>query len=71
MSGKVTSIRIDGNITKELLIELGTDPDLEGFIIVCRWKGDRISAGWSDQKDQELIYGSFYLESEIRKEMFG
>jgi hypothetical protein len=68
---KVESIRINGQVTKEVLLELGTDPNLEGYMILCRWKGNGYSVGWSDMNEQKLAHGLAYMDHQIKRELFG
>lgn len=67
---KVQSIRVDGKITKEVLLELGTNDDLEGYIVVCRWKDEGYSVGWSDMDDRDLAYGLAHMDYEIKHALF-
>lgn len=71
LSKKVEVLRINGQITKEMLIEMGTDPDLEGYLTVCRWKGDRYSVGWCNMTDQKLAHGLAYMDHQVKRELFG
>jgi len=67
----VQAIRINGDITKEVLIELGSNPELEGFIVACKWKGEGYSVGWSNMDDRELAYGALLMDNEIKKDLLG
>jgi len=68
---KIHSLRHKGEITKEVLLELGTDPDLEGFIITCKWKGGGYSVGWSVEHPTILAYSLIHMEHEIKLNLFG
>ena len=67
---KVEAIRFNGKISKEVLLELGTDPELEGYMVVCRWKGG-YSVGWSDMDDRDLAYGLAQMDDAVKKDLFG
>jgi len=68
---KVEAIRFNGKIPKEALLELGTDPNLEGYMVVCRWKGEGYSVGWSDMDDRDLAYGLAQMDHEVKRDLFG
>lgn len=60
-SSKILTIRPNGTVTKEVLLELGTDPNVEGFIVTCKWKDDCYSTGWSNMNDLELAHALLYI----------
>ena len=67
----VQSIRTGGKITKEVLYELGADPNLEGYLICCKWKGGSYSVGWSDMNDLDLAYSLTQMDDAVKKNLFG
>ena len=71
VANKVEALRINGNTTKEVLLELGTDPELQGYMIVCRWKEGGYSIGWYDMTDQKLAHGLAYMDHQVKRELFG
>jgi len=68
---KICAIRAGGIITGANLIELGSDPDLEGYAVVCKWKEDGYTTGWSNMDDRDLAYASLILDREMKNDLFG
>lgn len=67
---KIKDIRINGDITKTTLIELGSDPELEGFLVFCRWKDGGYSTGWSNVDDRELAFSLALLDRDVKNALF-
>ena len=68
---KVKAIRCDGEITKAVLVEVGSDPNLEGYMVLCKWKDEGFSVGWSNMKDDELAFCKILMDREISDSIFG
>jgi len=66
----IKAIRPNGHITKEVLFELGSDPDIKGFVVVCYWGDDSFSCGWSNMDNRDLAFASVYLDNEIKMDLF-
>ena len=68
LMGKLHAFRTKNTFPKEALIDLATNPELEGFMIVCFWKGDEktpsgcTTTGWTpDLTNSEIIFGARHL----------
>jgi len=58
--------RAGGKVTKEALLELAQDPDLENFMVVSFWKDGTCSTGWSaGVTNGELAYGSMMIHKKV------
>ncbi len=69
---KVTALRADGKIGNEVLLELGCDEKLDKYLIVCLWKDDTASVGWSDDMECPLmVWGAKLLQREVDDFTFG
>jgi len=70
MKSSIQSIRADGKITKEVLLELGTDPELEGYLIACLFKDGTYSVGWSEMSNLELSLAVLKIDHEVKQSLF-
>jgi hypothetical protein len=71
MTADIKALRPGGKINKEALIQLGSDPNLDRFMIVCFWEDGDATVGWShDLTNGQLCYGSALVENEIDKCIF-
>ena len=69
--GHIVTLRPQGKITKAMLIQLGSDPDLEGFQIICHWKNDDTTVKWSnDIKNNDLVFGATMMTDEVNQAIF-
>ena len=71
MGRKVEALCINGGVTKAVLAQTASDPELDGYVVICKWKGGRFSAGWSNMPDEDLTYCQKLLDREIDKCIFG
>ncbi len=71
MTAEIKALRPGGKLTKETLIQLGTDPQLERFMVVCIWDDGMMTTGWShDMTNGQLVYGSASIASEVEQVVF-
>jgi hypothetical protein len=68
---KVRALNANG-VSKESLIQLGSDPDLGHFQVICHWKDGRSTVGWSTEiSHDELVFGSELLKFAVNERVFG
>ena len=71
MSGnKIEAIRADGVVTGANLVEIGADPELDGYIVLCKWKDGSYTAGWSAMDERDTAYCAMRLDREIKNRLF-
>lgn len=71
MSAEIIAIRANGVITKANLVEMSTNPEFQGYAIVCCWKDGTHSAGWSNMSGPDLAYCASFLDQAVKKDLFG
>lgn len=63
---KVYSLNSGKKATKESLIELANDPNMENFMVVVFWENGTCSTGWSSgTTNGELTYGLCKLQKDM------
>ena len=75
--GEVKAFYGKGKFPKEKLIDLATNPRLEGFQIVCHWKADEknptgyTTVGWTGGMNRsELVFGARHLTLDTDEQAF-
>jgi len=65
---KIYSINSGNKASKESLIEMANDPNVDKFMVVVFWKDGSCTTGWSSGiTNGEIAYGAAMLQ----KDMFG
>jgi hypothetical protein len=71
MTADIKALRPGGKLSKVDLIELGSDPALERFMVVCFWDDGQSTCGWPpDMTNGQLVFGSALMENEIKQCVF-
>ncbi len=67
---KIESLRPNGRIDNSVLVELGSDPELDKFMVVAFWRDGTQTAGWpADMKLSQLAFGLKHLELDVNSEI--
>lgn len=71
MTADIKALEINGqSVTKQYLIELGSDPGLKHFMIVMFRENGAYVAWTGDQNNEQLVYGAELLKDEVRRIVF-
>jgi hypothetical protein len=67
----VEALKPGGKLTKQVLVALGNNPELESFQIVCHWEDGKTTIGWMPEMTHaQLVFGATQLSLEVNDRVF-